>query len=86
MLTARINGLYMNDHGKIILFNSKEEIDFFINNFINYSMQRASGAEGALDPFGIISLGNIKRDIQIDVWKDVKSCTCGTIKYEDLKP
>ena len=85
MFTARINGLYMNDHGKIILFNSKEEIDFFINNFINYSMQRAS-AEGAIDPFSIMSLGNIGRNVQIDEWKDVKSCTCGTIKYEDLKP
>ena len=85
MLTARINGLYINDHGKIILFNSKEEIEFFINNFINYSMQRAS-AEGTIDPFSIMSLGNIGRDVQIDEWKDVKSCTCGTIKYEDLKP
>ena len=28
----------------------------------------------------------IGRDVQIDEWKDVKSCTCGTIKYEDLKP
>ena len=85
MLTARINGLYMNDHGKIILFNSKNEIDFFINNFINYSMKRAS-TEDIIDPFSIMSLSNIGRDVQIDEWKDVKSCTCGTIKYEDLKP
>lgn len=85
MFTARINGLYMNDHGKIILFNSKEEIEFFINNFINYSMQRAS-TEGAIDLFSIMSLENIGRNVQIDEWKDVKSCTCGTIKYEDLKP
>ena len=85
MLTARINGLYMNDHGKIILFNSKEEIDFFINNFFNYSIKKAS-TEGTIDPFIIMSLNDIGRDVQIDEWKDVKSCTCGTIKYEDLKP
>ena len=85
MLTARINDLYMNDHGKIILFNSKKEIEFFINNFIDYSMRRAS-VEGTIDPFSIMSLGNIGRNVQIDEWKDIKSCTCGTIKYEDLKP
>ena len=85
MLTARINGLYINDHGKIILFNSKEEIEFFINNFINYSMQRAS-AESTIDPFSLMALTNMNRAVQIDEWKDVKSCTCGTIKYEDLKP
>ena len=85
MFTARMNGLYMNDHGKIILFNSKEEIDFFINNFINYSMQRAS-AESTIDPFSLMALTNMSREVQIDEWKDVKSCTCGTIKYEDLKP
>lgn len=84
MLTARINGLYMNDHGKIILFNSKSEIDFFINNFVNYSIKKAT-AEGIMDPFDIISLTNIDKNIQIEEWKDPKSCTCGTIKYEDLK-
>lgn len=81
MLTARINGLYMNDHGKIILFNSKSEIDFFLNNFINYSIKRI----GTTDPFDIITLTDLEKNVQIEEWKDPKSCTCGTIKYENLK-
>jgi len=83
MLTARINGLYMNDHGKIILFNSRDEIKYFIDSFINYAMNR--GLAGGADPFSIMSLGN---NVIIDEWteKEEKSCTCETIKYEDLKP
>ena len=80
MLTARINGLYMHDHGKIILFNSKEEIDYFVNGFYNYSLNRAM-KEG-IDPFSVMSLG---QNIVVDEWIEPKFSNCKTIKYEDLK-
>lgn len=80
MLTVRINGLYMHDHGKIILFNSKEEIDYFINGFYNYSLNRA--IQEGVDPFSIMSLG---QNIAVDEWIEPKFSTCKTIKYEDLK-
>ena len=81
MFTARINGLYLHDHGKIILFNSKNEIDYFVNQFISYCINH-SAADGFLNPFNIMSLGN---NVVVEEWKEPKSCTCGTIKYEDLK-
>jgi len=84
MLTARINGIYMHDNGKIILFNSQEEINSFVQGFINYATQRAI-KEGHMLKIGeIIAAGN---NVAIDEWRDgdEKSCTCGTIKYEELK-
>jgi hypothetical protein len=81
MFTARINGLYLHDHGKIILFNSKNEIDYFVNQFVSYCINR-SATDGFLDPFNIMSLGN---NVVVEEWKEPKSCTCGTIKYDDLR-
>lgn len=80
MLTARINNLYLHDHGKIILFNSKEEIDYFVNGLISYCITHGL-AEG-LNIAQAITLGN---NIIVEEWKDPKFCTCETIKYEDLR-
>lgn len=83
MLTAQINGVYMHDHGKIILFNSQEEIKYFVQNFIDFSMQQAM--RGQISSIGeIMAAGN---NVVISEWRecDEKSCTCGTIKYEELK-
>lgn len=48
MLTATINNIYMHDHGKIILFNSPNEAQFFIQKFIEYSQTKAM-QEGRID-------------------------------------
>jgi hypothetical protein len=84
MLTARINEVYMHDHGKIILFNSQEEVNYFVQGFINYSTQQAMKQGKIFDVGEIMAARN---NVVVDEWRegDEKSCTCGTIKYEELK-
>ena len=80
MLTATINNVYMHDHGKIILFNSPNETQFFVQKFIEYSQARAM-REGRIDLIPAI----MSADVQIEEWTDRMSCTCGTVNFDDIK-
>ena len=87
MLTVRINGLYMHDHGKIILFNSKEEIDYFINQFISYSINKEMlNGFGGFSGINIGEIMALRDNIIVEEWTDklANSCTCGTAKYNDI--
>ena len=82
MLTARIKGIYMHDHGKIILFNNQSEVQNFVGNFINYSMGKA--LQEGLNVIEVMSAGN---EVKIEEWTEAlaNSATCGTINFKDLK-
>jgi len=70
----------MHDHGKIILFNSSNEAQFFVQEFIEYSKTRAM----QLGKFGLIP-AIMSADVQIEEWTDRMSCTCGTVNFDDIK-
>lgn len=80
MFTAIINNVYMHDHGKIILFNSSDEAQFFVQKFIEYSQARAM-QEGKI----ILIPSIMSADIQIEEWTDRMSCPCGTINFDNIK-
>ena len=82
MLAATLNGTYLHAHGKIILFNSEQEIEYFVQKFKEYSSTKAmSTGQFNLLP-AIMSAG-----VQVEEWNDRKdaSITCGTVKYDELK-
>ena len=84
MLTARIGNKYIHAKGKIILFNDVNQINSFINAFMNYALQR-SCQEGTLqqDFFHITTLPN---SLIVEEWREVdaETCTCGTVTCDEL--
>lgn len=80
MFTVTINDVYMHDHGKIILFNSPSEAQFFVQQFIEYSQTRAMQM-GRIDLIPAIMSANV----QIEEWTDRMSCICGTVNFDNIK-
>lgn len=84
MLTARIGNEYIHAKGKIILFNDANQINGFINAFMNYALQR-SNQENTIqqDVFHIMTLPN---SLIVEEWREVdaETCTCGTVTCDEL--
>ena len=82
MLAATLNGTYLHAHGKIILFNSEQEIQYFVQQFKEYSSTKAM-SRGLLNLLPAI----MSADVQIEEWNERKnnSITCGTVTYDELK-
>lgn len=82
MFTVTLNNVYLHDHGKIILFNNQNEINYFVQNFLHYSEQRMM-QEGRI--FEVANVMNAANNIKVEEWTDRMTCPCGTINYNDLK-
>ena len=82
MLAAILNGTYLHAHGKIILFNSEQEIQYFVQQFKEYSSTRAM-TRGLFDLLPSIMSANV----QIEEWNERRnnSITCGTVTYDELR-
>ena len=83
MLAVILNNVFLHHKGKIILFNSKEEINFFMQKFAEYSMARKM-QEG--DPFAGIEITNVCSNYGVYEMRasDLETATCGTITYDEL--
>ena len=82
MLAATLNGTYLHAHGKIILFNSEQEIGYFVQKFKEYSSTKAMST-GQINLLPAI----MSADVQIEEWNERKnnSITCGTVTYDELR-
>ena len=83
MLSVIFNNVFLHYKGKIILFNSREEINFFMQKFSEYCMARKM-QEG--DPFGGMEAASACGSYNIYEMQesDLKTATCGTITYDEL--
>ena len=76
------NGYYFHKEGKIILFNTPEEVIAFINMFNQYCMQRLVSERG---PEGIFELHSVMPLLNI-IEEDFEEIPpCGVINFEDIK-
>ena len=83
MLAVILNNVFLHHKGKIILFNSREEINFFMQKFGEYCMVRKT-QEG--DPFGGMEAASACSNYGVYEMRasDLETATCGTITYDEL--
>lgn len=79
----RTNGAYYHNKGRIILFESKQEAENFINMFIQYSVNRLA-AEG--DPFEVVgaSMKIMQESVISEIDFDMNRIECGTVYAKEL--
>lgn len=80
----RLNREYFHSQGKIIIFETPEEANAFINAFVHYSVQRlqAEGraAEAMTAPMIIMQESNL---VPVDF--DIDTVECGVVFCRDLR-
>jgi len=82
MFTIRCNNTYFSkDHSKVILFNTPDEANNFLNGFMGYAMQRAM-QEGGLNAIGEVM--SAQMNIQIEPVNDINIFK-ETINFTELK-
>lgn len=79
----RTNGAYYHNKGRIILFESVQEAENFINLFIQYSLNRLA-AEG--DPFEVVgaSMKIMQESVVSEIDFDMNGIKCGTVYAREL--
>ena len=77
------NGEYFHKEGKIILFESQEEVNGFINYFIRYSVQRLHN-EGRVTEAMSAPMVILQRSKIHPVDFDVNAVECGVVFCRDL--
>ena len=78
------NGSYFHNKGKIILYESQEQTQIYLQEFIQYAIQRIAQEKGGhatmTVPITIMSNSHI---VQVDF--DVNNVECGTVYMADLE-
>ena len=84
MLVARIENKYIHAKGKIILFDNVNQINSFINAFMNYALQRSSQENTIQEDFFWITI--LPNSLIVEEWReiDAETCTCGTVTCDEL--
>ena len=75
---------YFHSQGKIIIFETPEEANAFVNAFVHYSVQRLQaegrGAEALTAPMIIMQESNL---VPVDF--DINTVECGVVFCKDLR-
>lgn len=77
------SGLYFHNKGRIILFESQQEAENFINMFVNYSMQRLA-SEGRAQQVMQVPIVCMHECSIIPIDFDINNIECGTIYSKEL--
>ena len=78
------SGLYFHNKGRIILFTSQEEAQYFLELFSQYSMQRI--AQEQQDPMAVMQVPMVlSSECKIvPVNFDIEKVECGTVMASEL--
>lgn len=78
------SGLYFHNKGRIILFTSQEEAQYFLELFSQYSMQRI--AQEQQDPMAVMQVPMVLQgECRImPVNFDIEKIECGTVMASEL--
>lgn len=80
----RPNREYFHSQGKIIIFETPEEANEFVNAFVRYSIQRLQaegrGSEALTAPMIIMQESNL---VPVDF--DINTVECGVVFCKDLR-
>ena len=80
----RPNREYFHSQGKIIIFETPEEANAFVNAFVHYSVQRLQaegrGAEALTAPMIIMQESSL---VPVDF--DINTVECGVVFCKDLR-
>lgn len=84
MLAVTVNDIYLARNREIILFENQNDINFFLQQFFNYAVQKA--ATGLGNVFDVMAAQNNVKTEEYDAnnlrWKDCKTCLWNDIKKE----
>lgn len=84
MLAVTVNDIYLARNREIILFEDQNDINFFLQKFFNYAMQKA--ATGLGDVFEVMTAQNNVKVEEFDMnnlrYKNCKTCLWSDIKRE----
>lgn len=82
-VTTHQSGLYFHNKGRIILFESQQEAQYFLELFSQYSMQRLAQDGNPMKIMQVpIILQNECRIIPVDF--DIEKVKCGTVLASEL--
>ena len=76
------NGLYFSNKGRIILFNTPQEAEVFLQAFSQYAFNRIG--QETQDPFELLNFQKIMSEIRILELDFEGTPPCGIINYLDL--
>ena len=79
----RPNREYYHYQGKIILFDNQEQANAFVNQFINYSVQRLTKEGREVEAMSAPML-IMQQSQLIPINFDIDTVPCGTIHCKDL--
>lgn len=84
MLAVSVNDIYIARNREIILFEDQNDINFFLQQFFNYAVQKA--ATGFGNVFDVMAAQNNVKTEEYDAnnlrWKNCKTCLWSDIKKE----
>ena len=86
MLVVLINDIYLaKNHREIILFDNQNDINFFLQQFFQYAVNKAAQMGGTF----IFDVMNAQNNVKIEEydsnnlrWKNCKTCLWNDIKKE----
>lgn len=78
------NGSYFHNKGRIILYESQEQAQIYLQEFMQYAVQRVAQEQGGHSamavPMTVMSNSHI---MQVDF--DINNVECGTVYMADLE-